>query len=90
MENGLQIPHGGTLINLMLPDDKKGEAIASATKTLSLSDRNACDVELLVVGGFSPLKGFMNENEYYSVVENAKMTVSYLNANIFYTILIVI
>jgi sulfate adenylyltransferase len=33
------------------------------------SDRNACDVELLVVGGFSPLRGFMHQEDYEAVVE---------------------
>jgi hypothetical protein len=30
--------------------DKKQAAIDSCTKTIELSDRNACDVELLCVG----------------------------------------
>jgi sulfate adenylyltransferase len=43
-------PHGGKLIDLMLPEDKKAAAKAKCTKTVELSDRNACDVELLTVG----------------------------------------
>ena len=46
---------------------------ASATRTLELSDRNACDVELLCVGGFSPLTGFMNAETYEHVVENMRL-----------------
>jgi hypothetical protein len=34
----------------MLPEDKKAAAMASCTKTVELSDRNACDVELLTIG----------------------------------------
>lgn len=30
-------------------------------RKIECSDRNACDVELLTVGGFSPLDGFMSE-----------------------------
>lgn len=44
-------PHGHhELVDLMLPADKRQAAIDSCTKTLELSDRNACDVELLCVG----------------------------------------
>jgi len=61
-------PHGGVLVNLMAED--KDAALAACTKTVEVSDRNACDIELLMVGGFSPLKGFATEAEYTSVVEN--------------------
>jgi sulfate adenylyltransferase len=64
-------PHGGELVNLMTSD--KTAAIARCTKTVELSDRNACDVELLMVGGFSPLKGFASEAEYLSVVNDMKL-----------------
>ncbi len=49
-EKKLQVPHGGKLVNLMLADSEKEKAVASCTKELELSDRNACDVELLCVG----------------------------------------
>ena len=48
---GLIEPHGGELVNLMIVDEKeKARAIASCDRALELSDRNACDVELLSVG----------------------------------------
>jgi sulfate adenylyltransferase len=47
---GLIAPHGGKLIDLMLPEGEKAAAAASCTRTIELSDRNACDVELLTVG----------------------------------------
>ncbi|KAI3434657.1 hypothetical protein D9Q98_002721 [Chlorella vulgaris] len=70
---GLIAPHGDKLVNLMLPADKKQAAIDSCNKTIELSDRNACDVELLTVGGFSPLEGFMQEADYQSVVEKHRL-----------------
>jgi sulfate adenylyltransferase len=36
------------------------------------SERNACDVELLSVGGFSPLDGFMNQDVYSHVVQHMR------------------
>lgn len=47
---GLQQPHGGKLVNLFASAEARAAIIKSATKTLELSDRNACDVELLSVG----------------------------------------
>lgn len=47
---GLQVPHGGKLVNLMAPADQVAALKAACTKTMELSDRNACDVELLCVG----------------------------------------
>jgi sulfate adenylyltransferase len=70
---GLIAPHGGKLVNLMLPEGQRQAAIDSCNKTIELSDRNACDVELLVVGGFSPLEGFMNQADYNSVVDSHRL-----------------
>lgn len=58
----------------MLKDDAaKSAAKARATKSVELSDRGACDVELLCVGGFSPLTGFMDEREYTAVVQTMRL-----------------
>jgi len=37
-----------------------------------LTPRQICDLELLMNGGFAPLRGFMNEADYDSVVENMR------------------
>ena len=49
-ERQLQVPHGGKLVDLMLAEGQRQEAMAACTKEMELSDRNACDVELLCVG----------------------------------------
>lgn len=49
-EQKLQTPHGNKLVDLMLPESEQEAAKAACTKSMELSDRNACDVELLCVG----------------------------------------
>lgn len=66
-----QVPHGGKLVDLMAADMKAAKA--SADMTVELTDRQSCDVELLCNGAFSPLTGFMNENDYKSVVADMKL-----------------
>ncbi|KIY96243.1 sulfate adenylyltransferase [Monoraphidium neglectum] len=70
---GLQAPHGGKLVNLLVPAEEQAALVASTTTTLELSDRNACDVELLTVGAFSPLEHFMSQEEYDSVVRDMRL-----------------
>ena len=42
-------------------------------KYITLNKREVCDFELLVNGGFNPLNGFMNKNDYKSCVENMRL-----------------
>jgi sulfate adenylyltransferase len=68
-EATLIAPHGGTLVDLMVPAQEREALKAGVDRVVECSDRNACDVELLVVGGFSPLRGFMHQEDYESVVQ---------------------
>ena len=76
--SGVIAPYGGTLVDLMVPNAEQSALKASATKTLECSDRNACDVELLVVGGFSPLRGFMHQEDYDAVVSGHRTAAGHL------------
>tara|TARA_Y100001978_G_scaffold48050_1_gene43127 strand:- start:324 stop:1499 length:1176 start_codon:yes stop_codon:yes gene_type:complete len=69
--NGLIPPYGGKLKELLINDqDLKNQLISEIIYKHECSERNACDVELLMVGAFSPLEGFMNKEDYISVVKN--------------------
>lgn len=60
-------PHGGVLKDLYLRDADKQETLALEATTLPsvvLTDRQLCDLELILNGGFSPLEGFLNQKDY--------------------------
>ena len=69
------IPHGGELVSTMLTSKSAiTEAILSCNYEAELDERQLCDVELLMQGGFSPLTGYMDEPDYKSVVNDMKLT----------------
>ena len=77
--NGLIAPYGGELKDLMVKDSNKIDKLISTTAYQhECSERNACDIELLIIGAFSPLEGFMNDQDYKSVVKNNKDTNNFL------------
>lgn len=67
--------HGGKLVNQMVKDAAKKQSLISGCNglTLELNERQSCDFELIVNGGFSPLTGFMNKEAYESVVEKMRL-----------------
>ena len=65
-------PYGGKLVSFSSFDFeafRKSSDWNNSVK-IKLDDRQLCDYEMLVSGAFSPLKGFMTEAEYVSVLEN--------------------
>lgn len=46
---------------------------ANQLNSWDLTQRQTCDLELILNGGFSPLNGFMNEKEYLSVLANLSL-----------------
>ena len=68
---GLIPPYGGELKELIIKDDDfKNKLFNKVNYEIECSERNACDVELLMIGAFSPLDGFMEEKNYKSVIQN--------------------
>ncbi len=74
-EKGLITPHGGKLKELLIKNkDQKRTLLSDINYEHECSDRNACDVELLMVGAFSPLDGFMSETDYESVISKNRIS----------------
>ena len=68
-------PYGGKLVDLLVPAEEidKVKAYASHLPSLQLSERARCDLELLAVGGFSPLDRFMGQADYQSVLDEMRL-----------------
>ena len=39
----------------------------------TLTERQICDLELILNGGFNPLKGYLNQDDYQSVLDNMRL-----------------
>ena len=54
-------------------NEDESDDVSNITKTVILNDRELCDLELLLNGGFSPLEGFLKQNDYNSVLDNLRL-----------------
>jgi len=64
-------PHGGTLVDRVLKGTALSAALADTRKVLPriITDHDTLlDLENIAVGVYSPLTGFMTEDEFKSVV----------------------
>ena len=68
-------PHGGTLRVLYLPSEEAAafKLEAAGYPSWDLSQRQLCDLKLLLNGGFSPLAGFLGEQDYEQVLERMRL-----------------
>jgi sulfate adenylyltransferase len=67
--------HGGELVDLLARDGEREPLIlrAGSLAHIDLSARQAADLELLAVGGFSPLRGFQGSEDWRRVVEEMRL-----------------
>lgn len=68
-------PHGGRLVNLIAGPDRARElrAASNTWSSWDLTPRQLCDLELLAVGAFSPLTGFMTRRDYEPVCDRMRL-----------------
>jgi sulfate adenylyltransferase len=73
--DALVAPHGGVLRELYLPP-AEAEALKRRSASLpqwTLNQRQLCDLELLLNGGFSPLDGFLGRADYDRVLADMRL-----------------
>ena len=63
---GLIAPHGGTLIDCLAPESKAAALKGEAAKLprIDLTAKQSCDLEMITIGAFSPLTGFMGAADW--------------------------
>lgn len=70
-----QQPHGGTLINNVLTGKKREEELARAKQlpTIMVDLEAVITIEMIATGVLSPNEGFMNEQDYKSVLKTGRL-----------------
>src|SRR5215207_9268758 len=68
-------PYGGGLVDLLAGSESAVELKPHAARipSVRLTERQACDLELLAVGAFSPLDRFMGAEDYRRVVGEMRL-----------------
>jgi sulfate adenylyltransferase len=69
-------PHGGILVNRIATLDQRQEFFdkAEVLPRVQLSDRSISDLQMIAIGALSPLKGFMGQADYRSVVKEMRLS----------------
>ena len=75
MSNPIITPHGEKLCSLMLNEEYRNKLNNDILelKSWTLTNRQLCDIEMILNGGFSPLDGFMNQNNYDGVCKKMRL-----------------
>ncbi|MBD2677492.1 MULTISPECIES: sulfate adenylyltransferase [Nostoc] len=68
-------PHGGQLVNRIATPEQREEFLSKADflPRVQLDDRAVSDLEMIAIGAFSPLTGFMNQEDYDRTVTEMRL-----------------
>lgn len=71
----LVAPHGGKLVNRVLegPAAEAAKREAGSLPSINLSPREAFDLEMIAIGAFSPLTGFMGQADFTRVCREMRL-----------------
>ena len=74
-EGVINTPYGGKLVNLVVEGEERAQLLKEASRLpyIQISERALNDLELLAVGGFSPLDRFMGEADYHRVMDEMRL-----------------
>lgn len=70
-------PHGGELINREAQGSQRElleEKLPSMKQAIKLDERQISDLEMIAIGAFSPLTGFMAKADYENVLQNMRLS----------------
>ena len=75
MSNSRIEPHGGQLCDRMVTEERISELKQDFVhlQSWTLNDRQICDLEMIMNGGFSPLIGFLNQEDYDAVCTGMRL-----------------
>jgi sulfate adenylyltransferase len=76
MANHLVLPYGGVLVDGVVDDERASELRKASTywPSWDLTPRHLCDLELLLSGAFSPLRGFLGSADVASVCADMRLS----------------
>ncbi len=70
------VPHGGKLVQRIIEGEARVQLLEQARgwKQIPINTWTVSDLDLIGVGAFSPLEGFLEEADYHSVVEQMRLS----------------